>query len=36
MNVTEDDSNIDISLQNDSFKAIFFNKQQRLMIEMNC
>ena len=34
--MTEDDSNVDNSVQNNSFKAIFYNKQQRLMIEMNC
>ena len=36
MNMTEDDSNIDISLKKNKFKAIFYNQQRRLRIEMNC
>ena len=35
MNVRVDDSNIDISLQNNSFNAIFYNQQLQLMIEVN-
>ena len=35
INVRVDDSNIDISLQNNSFNAIFYNQQLQLMIEVN-